>query len=93
MKNIRPLSDFIIVKKIAPKEQTEAGIFIPLANRELSNKGTVVSTGPGKLSKCGKINAMTVKKDEVVLFNIHAARDLGDDYLLLRENDIFAVEE
>ncbi len=92
MKNIRPLSDFIIVKKIAAKEQTEAGIYIPPANRELSNKATVCSAGPGKINNNGDLNKMTIKKDDVVLFNIHAARDLGDDYLLLKEADIFAVE-
>lgn len=92
MKNIRPLSDFILVKKISPKEQTEGGVYIPQANRELSNKATVISTGPGKVNSNGDLNEMTIKKNWVVLFNIHAARDLGDDYLLLREADIFAVE-
>jgi chaperonin GroES len=56
----------------------------------------VVATGPGKIRDDGNINALDVRKGDRVLFGKYAGTDVtldGDDYTILREEDVLAVFE
>ncbi len=87
--NIKPLADRVLVEPAAAEEKTASGLFIPDTAKEKPQKGTVVAVGSGK-----KDEPLTVKVGDQVLYGKYAGTELsveGQDYLIMREADIFAV--
>ncbi|MCS7076068.1 MAG: co-chaperone GroES [Bacteroidia bacterium] len=87
--NIKPLADRVVVKPAPAEEKTAAGIIIPDTAKEKPQRGTIVAVGPGK-----KDEAITVKVGDTVLYGKYAGTEInidGEDYLIMRESDIFAV--
>ena len=87
--NITPLHDRVIVKPAAAEEKTAGVIIIPDTAKEKPQRGTVVAAGPGK-----KDEPMSVKSGDTVLYGKYAGTEIsleGSDYLIMRENDIFAI--
>ncbi|MDH4318346.1 MAG: co-chaperone GroES [Desulfobulbaceae bacterium] len=94
--NIRPLNDRILVKRLEGEAKTAGGIIIPDSAKEKPAEGEVVAVGPGKRNKAGERIAMDVKKGEKVLFSKYGGTDVkidGEDYLIMREDDILGVVE
>ncbi|MDY0212257.1 MAG: co-chaperone GroES [Desulfuromonadaceae bacterium] len=93
--NIKPLHDRIIVKCVEEETRTAGGIIIPdTASKEKPQQGVVLAVGSGKVTSEGKVLPMTVKVNDKVLFGKYAGTDIkleGDDYLILREEDILGV--
>lgn len=93
---IRPLNDRILVKRMASEEVSAGGIIIPDSAKEKPAEGEVVAVGPGKLSDKGERVAMDVKVGDAVLFSKYGGTDIkleGDDFLIMREDDILGVVE
>ncbi len=94
---IRPLSDRVLVKRLENEENMSAGgIIIPETAKEKPQEGEVVAVGPGKMQDDGKVLAMNVKTGDRVLFGKYAGTDVkidGDDFLIMREDDILGVME
>lgn len=87
--SITPLHDRVLIKPLAAEEKTVVGIIIPDNAKEKPAQGTVIAAGPGK-----KDEPMTVKAGDIVLYGKYAGTEIshdGNDYLIMRENDIFAV--
>jgi len=87
--NIKPLADRVVVQPAAAEETTKGGIIIPDTAKEKPQKGKVMAVGPGK-----KDEPMSVKVGDAVLYGKYAGTELtidGDDYLIMRESDVFAV--
>ena len=92
--NVRPLSDRILVKRLEEEEKTKGGIIIPDTAKEKPQQGKVVSVGDGKLLDTGARVTPGVKPGETVLFGKYAGTEIkldGEEYLILREDDIFGV--
>ncbi len=86
---IKPLADRVIVLAGEAEETTASGIIIPDTAKEKPQKGTVVAVGTGK-----KDEPLTVKEGDTVLYGKYAGTEIsidGNDYLIMRESDIFAV--
>lgn len=93
---IRPLHDRVLVKRIQEEEKTAGGIIIPDSAKEKPTKGKVVAVGNGSRDESGKIIPLDVKKGDVVLFAKWGGTEVkidGEDYLIMKESDIMAVEE
>jgi chaperonin GroES len=93
---IRPLQDRILIRRLEEEETTAGGIIIPDTAKEKPQEGVVVAAGPGKIRDDGNINALDVRKGDRVLFGKYAGTDVtldGDDYTILREEDVLAVFE
>ena len=93
---IRPLNDRILVKRLEGEEKTAGGIIIPDSAKEKPAEGEIVAVGPGKLSDAGERVAMDVKAGDRVLFSKYGGTDVkldGEDYLIMREDDILGVIE
>lgn len=93
---IRPLNDRILVKRLEGEEKTAGGIIIPDSAKEKPAEGEVVAVGPGKLNEAGERVAMDVKAGDRVLFSKYGGTDVkleGEDYLIMREDDILGVIE
>lgn len=92
--NLTPLYDRVIVKSQAPEEVTKGGIIIPDTAKEKPMQGTIVATGNGKLTEDGKITPLQVKEGDNVIYGKYSGTEItieGEEYLMMRESDIFAI--
>src|SRR6187455_1916341 len=93
---LRPLHDRVIVKRVEQETKTASGIVIPDNAAEKPDQGEVLSVGPGKRNERGDIVSMNVKKGDRVLFGKYSGQTVkvdGDELLVMREEDLFAVVE
>lgn len=92
--NLTPLYDRIIVKSSAPEEITKGGIIIPDTAKEKPMQGVVVATGTGKMIEDGKLVPLQVKTGDQVIYGKYSGTEIsveGEDYLMMRESDVFAI--
>jgi chaperonin GroES len=92
--NVRPLYDRVLVKRLAGEEKSAGGIIIPDNAKEKPLEGEVVATGKGKVLDDGFVREVQVKVGDKVLFVKYAETEIkieGQNYLLLREDDLLAV--
>ncbi|GAB4298831.1 MAG: co-chaperone GroES [Ignavibacteriaceae bacterium] len=92
--NLKPLADRIIVKPMEPEEKTKGGIILPDTAKEKPMQGTVVAAGPGRVSDDGKTIKPEVKEGDKVLYGKYSGTEVtidGEEYLIMRESDIFAI--
>ena len=92
--NVKPLSDRIVVKPEPAEEKTASGIILPDTAQEKPQMGTVLATGPGKISDSGDLVKMTLKNGDKVLYGKYSGTEIavdGDDVLIMRESDILAT--
>jgi chaperonin GroES len=93
---IRPLNDRLLVKRLEEEEKTSGGIIIPDSAKEKPAEGEVVAVGPGKSNEKGDRVALQVKEGDRVLFSKYGGTDVkldGEDYLIMREDDVLGVIE
>ena len=91
---IKPLADRVVVKPMEAEEKTKGGIILPDTAKEKPVEGTIVATGPGKKSDDGKLMEMEVKVGNKVLYGKYSVTEVtidGEEYLIMRESDIFAI--
>lgn len=92
--NLTPLYDRVIVRPSEPEEVTKGGIIIPDTAKEKPMQGEVVAVGSGKVTEDGKTLPLSVKVGDKVLYGKYAGTEIkidGEDYLIMRESDIFAI--
>lgn len=93
---IRPLQDRIIVKRLEEETKTKGGIIIPDTAKEKPIEGKVVAVGKGKKTDDGILIALDVKVGDKVLFSKYGGTEVkidGEEYLIMREDDILGVIE
>lgn len=91
---IKPLADRVVVKPIEEAETIRGGIIIPDTVKEKPMQGEVIEVGPGRVNEDGKKTPMEVKKGDRVLYGKYSGTEVsisGEEYLIMRESDIFAI--
>lgn len=91
---LTPLHDRVLVKAAEAEEVTKGGIIIPDTAKEKPMQGVVIAIGTGKQSEDGKVTPLHVAVGDKVLYGKYAGTEInvdGDDFLIMREADIFAV--
>jgi len=91
---VKPLSDRIIIKPAPAEEKTKGGIILPDTAKEKPVIGEVVAVGPGRKSDDGKLVPMEIKVGDKVLYGKYSGTEVtidGQEYLIMRESDIFAI--
>ena len=94
--NVRPLRDRILVERLEEAEQRLGGIIIPDSAKEKPQQGKVIAVGAGKADKDGKRIALDVKQGDTILFGKYSGQDIkidGEEYLIMREDEVLAVLE
>ena len=94
--NIRPLQDRILVQRVAEETTTKGGIIIPDTAKEKPAEGKVIAVGTGKVADDGKKIALDVKENDRILFGKYAGTEVkieGDEYLIMREDDVLGIIE
>ncbi|MEW5910188.1 MAG: co-chaperone GroES, partial [Thermodesulfobacteriota bacterium] len=92
----KPLQDRILVERIEEEKTTKGGIIIPDTAKEKPAEGKVVAVGNGKIAEDGKPIPMQVKKGDRILFGKYSGTEVkleGQEYLIMREEDILGIIE
>jgi len=92
--SLKPLSDRVDVEPAAAEEKSSGGIILPDTAQEKPQQGTVVATGPGKVSDSGTLVEMSVKDGDKILYGKYSGTEVnvaGTDYIIMRESDILAI--
>ncbi len=93
---LRPLHDRILVQRLDEEEEVQGGIIIPDTAKEKPQQARVLAAGPGRVSDDGKVQAMDVKEGDKVIFGKYAGTEVkldGEEYLIIREDDVLGVLE
>ncbi len=94
--NLRPLHDRVIVKRLENETKTASGIFIPDNAAEKPDQGEVLAVGPGRTNDKGEVKPLNVKVGNRVLFGKYSGQAVkvnGEELLVMKEDDLFAVVE
>ena len=90
---IKPLSDRVLVKMKESEETTKSGIILASTAKEKPQIAEIIEVGPGKKVD-GKIEEMNVKKGDNVVVSKYSGTEVkyeGEEYIILREEDILAI--
>ncbi len=93
---LRPLHDRVLVKRLDEAEQSVGGIIIPDTAKEKPQQAEVMAVGNGKLLESGERIAVEVKAGDRILFGKYSGSEIkvgGDEYLVLKEDEILGVLE
>jgi chaperonin GroES len=94
--NLKPLHDRILVKRLEEESKTKGGIIIPDTAKEKPAEGEVVAVGSGKVQEDGTKTPLEVKTGDKILFGKYAGTEVkieGDEYLIMREDDVLGIVE
>lgn len=94
MQAIRPLHDRVLIKRLEAQENVRGSIIIPDSAKEKPQEGEVMGVGDGKLLENGERAALDVKVGDKILFGKYSGSEIkieGEEYLILREDEILAV--
>ncbi len=90
---IKPLGDRVVVRPLQSEEVTKSGIVLPDTVKEKPQEGKVVAVGPGNLES-GKRVEMDVKEGDRILYTKYGPNEIkisGEEYLIVKEEDILAI--
>ena len=93
--NIRPLGDRVVIKKLEAESTTKSGIVLTGTAKEQQQEAKVMAVGPGAVVD-GKRVEMDVKVGDKILYSKYAGTDVkvaGEEYIILRQDDILAIVE
>jgi chaperonin GroES len=93
---IRPLHDRVVVRRMEEERTSAGGIVIPDSATEKPIQGEVIAVGNGKILHSGEVRALDVQVGDRVLFGKYSGTEVrveGEDYLVMREEDIMGVVE
>ena len=93
---LKPLGDRVIVKADEVEAQTASGLYLASETKEKPTTGIVLAVGEGKLDKDGNKVPVPVKKGDKVIFGKYGGTEVtydGEDVLILRADDIYAICE
>jgi chaperonin GroES len=94
--DLRPLHDRVMVKRLDSAEEMRGGIIIPDTAKEKPQQAMVEAVGSGKLLETGERVAPDVKPGDRILFGKYSGSEIkieGQEYLILREDEILGVLE
>ena len=90
-----PLGDRVVIKAVLAEETTKSGIVLPGQAKEKPQQAEVVAVGPGGVVE-GKEVTMQVAVGQKVIYSKYAGTEVkldGEEYIIVRQNDILAVVE
>ena len=93
--NLKPLADRVILKALEAEETTKSGLILAASAQEKPEVAEVIAVGPGGLVD-GKDVTMTVKPGDKVITGKYSGTTVkvdGEEYTIVKQNDILAIVE
>jgi chaperonin GroES len=93
---LRPIHDYILIKRVEEKETVKGGIIIPDTAKEKPLEARVVAVGSGKKNEDGKVIPLDVKVGDRVLFKKYAGDDIkidDEEFVIIREEGVLGILE
>lgn len=93
---IKPVADRILIKMLENEETTKSGIILSNAAKEKPQTAAVIEVGPGKVNEEGKEVKMYIKKGDKIIVNKYSGTEVkyeGEEYLIIRQDDVLAIIE
>lgn len=93
---LKPLGNRVLIKR-SQAQTSKGGILLPDSAQEKPKEGTVLAIGPGKMNDNGKLEPVSVKEGDRVLFSSYAGTEVKtseeqqEGYLILSEDDILGI--
>ncbi|NUL81619.1 MAG: co-chaperone GroES [Armatimonadetes bacterium] len=91
---LKPIGDRVVVRPKDADEVTSSGIVLPDTAKERPQEGEVMAVGAGRTLDDGRVVALEVKVGDKVLFSKYGGTEFkvgGEEYIILREDDILAI--
>ncbi len=88
---LQPLADRVVIKMVEAEETTKSGIILTGSAKERPQIAEVIAVGPGL-----KDNKMQVKAGDKVITSKFSGTEVkieGEEYIIVKENDILAIVE
>ena len=92
---LTPLSDRVVLKHLEAEETTKSGIILASSAQEKPQEAEVIAVGPGGVVD-GKEVKMQVSVGQHVITSKYAGTEVkldGEDYVIVRQDDILAIVE
>ena len=92
---LMPLTDRVVLKQLEPEEPTKSGIILTGTAQEKPQEAEVIAVGPGGMVD-GKEVVMQVKEGQKVIYSKYAGTEVkleGEEYIIVKQNDILAIVE
>jgi chaperonin GroES len=92
---IKPLGDRVVIRNVEAEETSKGGILLTSAAKEKPQMAEVLAVGPGG-NVDGKDIVMNVAAGQKVIYSKYAGTECkldGEEYIIVRQNDILAVVE
>ena len=92
---IKPLADKVVVKKVQAEETTKSGIILSSGAQQKPQIAEIIAVGPGGIVDGNEIK-MEVKVGEKVIIRDYAGTNVkldGEEYIIVRQDDIAAIVE
>ena len=83
-----PLGDRLVLKQVVAEETTKSGIVLPGQSKEKPQEAEIVAAGPDVKAE--------LKEGDTVIYSKYAGNEVkldGEEYIIVRQNDILAVVE
>lgn len=92
---LQPLADRIIVKPLEAEEVSKGGIVLPDTAKEKPQEGKVIAVGKGKILEDGSVRKLELKAGDIVLYGKYSGTEIttkkGEEYLIMKEEDVLAI--
>ena len=92
---IKPLGDRVVIELVKQEEKTASGIVLPDSAQEVPQEATVIAVGWGSIVD-GKKVPLEIEEGNQIIYSKYAGTEVeydGNEYLIIREDDILAVIE
>ena len=92
---IKPLQDRVVIKMVENEETTKSGIILSSGAKEKPQIAEIIEVGPGGEID-GKPIKMYAKKGDRVIVSKYAGTEVkidGEDYIIVKQDDILAIVE
>ena len=91
---LKPLGDRLVVRPLEAQDTTKSGLVLPDTAKEKPQEGKVLAVGTGRLLENGSVKSLELKQGDRILYGKYAGTEVsleGEDYLILREEDVLAI--
>jgi chaperonin GroES len=93
---LRPIATKVVLEASEEEGLTAGGIILPDAAKKKPTEGKVIAVGKGHTLEDGTVIPLTVKVGDVVVYSKYGGTEVkleGKDYIILDEDQIYAIKE